>query len=67
MIKRILDILKPDFVIVVNRCNLCRNTITDFQVAKGIYCRCGSNRIVPTNPSLAEKIKIIISYILKGY
>ena len=67
MFKRIKDLFNPNFVCKVNRCNYCKSIITDWQIKKGIFCRCGSNRVVMTNPTTIEKIKVIFFYIVRGY
>ena len=49
------------------RCDSCHRVITNFSIEKGILCPCGQNQFRPTNPSLWEKIRILIGYVIHGY
>jgi len=68
MFKRIINLFNPKFSFgQINRCDICGYAYTEFQLQKGIRCRCGSARHRLTNPSNMEKIRIIFSYIVRGY
>ena len=66
MFKRIANLFKS-ITVDIYRCYYCGNILTDWQIKKGILCNCGTRKVVATNPTLKEKIRIIVRYILKGY
>ena len=74
MFKRFIKLFNNDSVKVeVFRCDACGRAISNFdidrlnKVGKGDICVCGQNQFRPTNPSLWEKILIVLKYITVSY